>query len=438
MSKINYYLKNAPNADYLQLLKKENRKLYNEELDTRRPIIMSVAYDSKREIFSTGKFITLRFWDRVAMRIKNLSETPIESITDGEWLDAKKLEVEKYIKIARSEYRSFSRNELYELILKKVRNKISVNTLKEILMQFFSEHKTKRGASIKVNTMRKYSCLVKHIEGFQGHDQFIPELYSTAWAKKFKTYLMVDLESENHLRCNNNSVSKYITALATFFTHLKINGHKIPAEISELKVAETEQIVNVLQIDELRILEQMEFDNYFHSQVRDVFLFQCYTGARYSDIEKINREDIKQDGEMKIWDFIAEKTGQQIIVPLSPNAITIIEKYKDLPTPLPKYTNQAINRELKIIAEQAKFNRKVKKISYHDNRKLEYSYCLHQVISTHMARKTFISLSLQLGVPERMVREISGHRDERSFRRYVNLNKSHLVAVANAWKSMLN
>jgi hypothetical protein len=45
-------------------------------------------------------------------------------------------------------------------------------------------------------------------------------------------------------------------------------------------------------------------------------------------------------------------------------------------------------------------------------------------------------LSLQMGVPERMVREISGHRDERSFRRYVNLNKSHLIAVSKAWAAL--
>ena len=140
---------------------------------------------------------------------------------------------------------------------------------------------------------------------------------------------------------------------------------------------------------------------------------------------------------MMIWNYIAEKTGAHISVPLNPNAIRILDRYKHLPTPLPHYCNQVINRELKLIAEQAGLNRIVKKVKYHDNIKTEVSWRLYEIITTHMARRTFISISLQLGVAERMVREISGHRDERSFRRYVNLNKSHLVAVTNAWASML-
>jgi len=438
MSKVNYYLKNSPSEELLESLKKENRKSYNEQLNTKRAIVMSVAYNGKREIFTTGKFIPLRFWDKESKRIKCLMDTPANSVADGAWLDAKKTEIETFLRKATSEQSPITKDELYELLIGEVRSKKETDSLKEALKQFFFEHKTKKGSSIKWNTMKKYTCLINHIEGFQGHDQFIPGQYSTAWTKKFKAYLMVDLKSGDHLGCNDNSVSKYITALKTFFSHLKKKGHRIPAEMAELKVAETEQVVNVLQLDELKILEQFEFDSLYHRQVRDVFLFQCYTGARYSDIENIKQEDIKQDGEMKVWDFFAEKTGQQITAPLFPNAVSIIEKYKDLPTPLPRYTNQAINRELKIIAEKAKLNRKVKRIAYHDNRKTEYSFYLHQVISTHMARKTFISLSLQMGVPERMVREISGHRDERSFRRYVNLNKSHLIAVSNAWASLSN
>src|SRR4051812_41601490 len=106
MAKVNYYLKNVPKEEFLQNLKKENRSQYHLELNLRRPIIMSVAYDGKREIFSTGKFIDLRLWDRVTMRIKILNETPVESIADREWLDAKKIEIEKLISSAREEYRS--------------------------------------------------------------------------------------------------------------------------------------------------------------------------------------------------------------------------------------------------------------------------------------------------------------------------------------------
>ncbi|MGG9960015.1 tyrosine-type recombinase/integrase [Ferruginibacter sp. SUN106] len=437
MSKVNYYLKNVPKEEFLQILKKENRSQYNLEMNLRRSIIISIAYDGKREIFSTGKFIELRLWDRVTMRIKILTETPVESIVDREWLDAKKTEIEKLISSAREEYRSVSKDELYELILRKVRNNNEAYSLKEILNQFFFDHKTKRGASVKLNTVKKYRSTISHVIKFQKHDKFIPELYNTDWLKKFKLYLMNDVRFGDNSHLNDNTVCKYIVALKTFFTHLKKKGFRIKAELDEIKLAETEQLVNIVTQHELKLLEQFNSNNPYHNQVRDVFLFQCYTGSRYGDIEKIKNEDIAVDMGMLIWNYIAEKTGAHISVPLNPNAIRILDRYKHLPTPLPHYCNQVINRELKLIAEQAGLNRIVKKVKYHDNIKTEVSWRLHEIITTHMARRTFISISLQLGVAERMVREISGHRDERSFRRYVNLNKSHLVAVTNAWASML-
>jgi integrase len=72
-------------------------------------------------------------------------------------------------------------------------------------------------------------------------------------------------------------------------------------------------------------------------------------------------------------------------------------------------------------------------VKYYDNVKKEEWFKLHEVISTHCARKTFITLTLEKGVPERMVREVSGHKDERSFRRYVNFNKKHLPIIAKVW-----
>lgn len=430
MSKVNYYLKNALNELNLEQLKKENRKAYNDELNVKRPIIMSVAYNGRRDIFTTGKFISRRLWDKNSKRIKVLLETPKNSIDDGIWLDAKKIEVEKLLQLAKSEYRIVTRDELHGLIQSEVKIKKSINTLKEVLKQFSAEHKTSKGASLKKNTLKKYAALIVHITGFQGNDLFTPQLYSTTWIKKFKEYLMVTAKS------NDNTVCKYIIALKTFFKHFKRKGISISAAMDEIKVAETEQIVNIIEMQELLILEQMEFETPSHNQIRDVFLFQCYTGARYSDIYNTKRQDIKLTDGMSEWDYIDEKTGHKITAPLSIKAQKILDKYLHLPTPLPRYTNQAINRELKKIAKKANLDRKVKLIAYHDNNKTETTCCLHEIISTHMARRTFISLSLQLGVRERLVREISGHKDERSFRRYINLSKSHLVAVSNAWNSI--
>lgn len=429
MSKVNYYLKGVPKECFLDKLKKENRKLYSKELLLERPVVLSVAHQGKREIISTGKSIPLRYWDKVAKRVKNLLDTPAVVTKNGEWLDAKKLELEKHLQVAQSEYRPIDKYDLYELVNRGVRTRNEINSLSEVLKLFFINHKTSKGVSLKKNTLKKYTSLINHMTSFQGDNQFIPQRYSTLWVKNFKEFLMFKV------RLNDNTVCKYIIALKTFFSHLKLSSIIIPATLSEIKVSETEQIVNILKKDELSILENIELNN-SNEKVRDVFLFQCYTGARYSDIYIAKKQDIYSTNGIKVWDYIDEKTGSKIKAPISNRADKILQKYIDLPTPLPRITNQAMNRELKKIAKLAELDRLIKLVSYNDNIKKESTYFLYEKISTHMARKTFISLTLQSGIQERMVRTISNHKDERSFKKYINLDNTHLVAVAEVWNNM--
>lgn len=113
--------------------------------------------------------------------------------------------------------------------------------------------------------------------------------------------------------------------------------------------------------------------------------------------------------------------------------MAILEKYQNLDTPLPRFTNQYFNRELKEMAKTAKLTRIVKQVCFYNNIKQEQSIPLHDAISSHMARKSFISLSTQKGIPERFVRDVSGHKSERSFKRYLNLGEAHLDAILKAW-----
>ena len=85
------------------------------------------------------------------------------------------------------------------------------------------------------------------------------------------------------------------------------------------------------------------------------------------------------------------------------------------------------------MAKVAKLTRIVKKVCFYNNIKKELSIPLHDAISSHMARKSFISLSTQRGIPERFVRDVSGHKSERSFKRYLNLGDAHLEAILKAW-----
>ena len=84
MSKVNYYLKGVPSNKTFERLKKDDKKSYNRELNIARPVVLSVSHKGKRDLFTTGKFIPLRFWDKESKRVKNLLETSPIVITNGE------------------------------------------------------------------------------------------------------------------------------------------------------------------------------------------------------------------------------------------------------------------------------------------------------------------------------------------------------------------
>ena len=73
------------------------------------------------------------------------------------------------------------------------------------------------------------------------------------------------------------------------------------------------------------------------SQVRDIFIFCCYTGLAYADVEKLTRDEITTgiDGEKWIWTS-RQKTDSTTRIPLLPPALEILDRYKDDPQCLNK------------------------------------------------------------------------------------------------------
>lgn len=430
MCKINFYLKGVPSAQNLEVLKANNFRKYNEEIEKLRPIILSVFNHGTRHLISTGKFIALKNWQQTSQTIKNSVNSTQESLEDRIWLNSKKTEIEKFIIKSNSDKKNVSKGDISK-ILERVENKKAngSDTLLDKLDYFLSKYKTKKGTPIKDRTKQKFNTLVKtHWLAFQNNDlRFYPEKYDLSWVDEFKNYII-------NKGCNDNTLNKYIEALRTFLRFFMDEGENIQINLSKIKTYEFEQEINILKNEELMHLESFLFDKRCLEQVRDIFVFQCHTGARYSDIESIANEDIIIINGKKCWSYISKKMNdQKIVVPITMTASKILDKYKDLPTPLPRLTLKTVNETLKDLAKIAGLSRTVKKVTFSNGKMTEKYYPLHNIISSHMARKTFISLSLQKRIPEVFVKAVSGHKDDKSFRRYVNLANQHLDAVLEAW-----
>lgn len=158
----------------------------------------------------------------------------------------------------------------------------------------------------------------------------------------------------------------------------------------KIKLAKDTLQYTPLSLDELRTIRSRQFATGRMAQVRDVFIFACYSGLAFTDLKNLTKEDILTDEAGKEW-IVKPRHKTKIIshIPLLPIAKEILEKYD---YKLPVLTNQKYNSYLKELADVCDINKN-----------------LH----SHLARHTFATILLNSGVDMVSVSKILGHSNSR-------------------------
>ncbi|MDR2084384.1 MAG: site-specific integrase [Bacteroidales bacterium] len=163
-----------------------------------------------------------------------------------------------------------------------------------------------------------------------------------------------------------------------------------------------------------------ETKNYLN-RTRDVFCFCCFTSLRYSDVSKLTKEDIKDNYLI----IVTQKTTEGIKIDLNKYSRQILAKYKDDDSlgkkALPIITNQNMNDYLKELGKIAGFNELIKKVYFINNERFEDVLPKHEIMSSHMGRRTFIVNSLTMGIPAEVVMKWTGHEDYEAMKPYIKI-----------------
>ena len=166
-------------------------------------------------------------------------------------------------------------------------------------------------------------------------------------------------------------------------------------------------------------------------KTRDLFCFCAFTGLRYSDMAALKRTDITSD----LINVITEKTDCTLKVPLNAYSRAILQKYEDERYPgnlaLPVMTNQKMNEYLKDLCEICGFNTPIKYSYYRGRIRYDEVYPKWQLLGTHGARRTFICVALELGVPTTVIRKITGHANEAAMRPYIAITDKTIREAMN-------
>lgn len=157
-------------------------------------------------------------------------------------------------------------------------------------------------------------------------------------------------------------------------------------------------------------------------KARDLFLLGVYSCARYSDYSRLST-DMVHDGVVR---FTQVKTSSSVLVPASPRLLLILERNGGH---APHIAQQHLNEWIKRVCKAVGIDDKVE-VSTNDGlsrkTKIKRKY---ELVSSHTARRTGITLLYMTGIPLQQVMLISGHKDEDSIRHYLRLTKEENVAL---------
>ena len=267
------------------------------------------------------------------------------------------------------------------------------------------------------STYEKFSAVKNHLMNFR--DGLTFDFFDEKGLNDYVNYLRDVKEMRN------STIGKQLSFLKWFLRWAFKKGlHQNNAYDSyKPKLKSTQKKIIFLTWEELNKLREFEIPAAKQAldRVRDVFLFQCFTGLRYSDVFNLRKSDIKGDH----IEVTTVKTSDSLIIELSNHSKAILDKYKDVAFEddkvLPVITNQKMNDYLKELAELAGIDGPVRQTYYRGNERIDEVIPKYALLGTHAGRRTFICNALALGIPPQVVMKWTGHSDYKAMKPYIDI-----------------
>ena len=401
----------------------ENRKSGGKLILLNIPIRMRITFSGKRIEIFTGIRIDRKKWDSSKFRVKpNTFNKLKQSAAD---INAKLSEYENEIQNIFKKYEledQIPTIEDVKFCFNAAFNSGQVVTKAKGFFDYFDEFTTENGRvkNWTVATYEKFSSVRKHLYEFKSKLSF------TFLDEKGLTLYLEYLRDE--LKMRNSTIEKQISFLKWFLKWAKAKGYNqnLSYEAFYPKFKATQKKIIFLTQTEMKTLELYEIPEgkQYLERVRDVFIFLCYSGIRYSDALNLKRSDIKQD----YFEITTVKTGDSLKIELNKNSKKILDKYQDIPFEhdrvLPIISNQKMNDYIKELAKLAEINEPIRLTHYKGNNRIDEVVPKYDLLGTHAGRRTFICTALSLGIPVNVVMKWTGHADYKSMKPYIDIADS--------------
>ena len=364
------------------------------------PIYLRITVDGMRSEIATGRECDPQRWNNKSGRATGTKEDIRNFNAHLDNLQSKVYEAHRWLS---------ERNET--ITAESLKNKIIGRIEKaRMLIEIFKDHNLKMSALIgkefAAATVKRYETSLRHTEAFLNDQYGVSDIDIRKIDHEFISGYDFYLRAVR--KCANNSAVKYIRNFGKIIRICLANGWILvdPFANYKCKIKTVDRVF--LSEDELQRMADKKFATDRLTQVRDVFLFCCFTGLAYADVKKLKRSQISKGIDGEQWIFTTrQKTDSRSAIPLLPTAAKLVEKYakhplcinKDMPLPVP--SNQKMNDYLKEIAAVCGINK---------------------TLTSHIARHTFATtITLSNGVPIESVSKMLGHSSIRQTQHYAKI-----------------
>ena len=364
------------------------------------PVFMRLTINGERADASIKRFIEPHAWNSYKGKANEKSRGGKDLNLYLNAISANILQIQRDLELDKKEVSA-------QIILNRYLGKDQSD--RHTLMEVFHAHNQKCRALIGINfapdTVLRYETCLRLIEEFMRNTYKKEDCYLEEVTKQFVEEFEFYLKTIR--KCCHNTTTKYLANFKKITRIALSNGWMKRDPFAQIRFHLDAVEREFLEKQELKTLLNKNISVPRLAQIRDIFCFCCLTGLAFSDVKQLKSEHLVTDINGMIWiRKTRQKTKNMCNIPLLDEAQKILDRYKDHPycqtqgVLLPVCSNQKMNMYLKELAD----------------------ICgIRKNLSTHCARHTFATLTLDSGATIDNVAKMLGHANVNMTRHYAKV-----------------
>lgn len=288
-----------------------------------------------------------------------------------------------------------------------------------------------KGTRLTPGTIRNYISTKSALRRYAAEKRvrLVFESITMDFYTDFVNYLNAATHSRG--RYKPNVIGKFVKNIRVFMRYAFDNKYTLNSDFKRRDFRVFQEAVDTIYLNEaeLKALHDVQLPAN-QAEVRDSFLVSCFTGLRFSDVARLERQHINT--QTNLISITTKKTNTRVVIPIHPIVQKIFAQHKGYPPRV--QCNQVMNRLLKKLCRQTGIVEQVaiSEVLGGERKTRWVEKC--DLVTTHTARRSFATNAFKSGIPSDLIMSVTGHKTETNFRRYIRCSAEEKAIALQDYK----